>query len=84
MYEPMNKARYRKRAREVLATFIETGGDFEKTAKEHFFRSTRSVYRYLNYAGYKFSPQPRGKDGRFIPKTLKNYQEEIINERRNP
>ena len=69
MWEPKGKQDYyKKKAALVVKTFEETGGDFEKTAAIHWFDSVRSVYRYLEYAGYELPKQARGSDGRFLPK----------------
>ena len=76
MWKPKGKNDYyKKKADLVVKTFIETGGDFEKTAKIHWFKSVRSVYRYLKYAGYVLPEQGRGKNGRFLPKSNKLSQE---------
>ena len=66
MYIPKDPKKYLKKAKEVVKTFKETGCDFEKTAEIHWFKNIRSVYRYLNYAGYKFSKRQRDKLGRYI------------------
>ena len=67
MWKPKDKADYyKKKADLVVKTFIETGENFEETAKIHWFNSVRSVYRYLKYAGYELPEQGRGTDGKFL------------------
>ena len=69
-----NKQKYLDRAKEVADTYERTGNNLEETARVHWFRDVRSVYRYLKLAGYKLPKRQRDERGRYLPS--KNFNEE--------
>lgn len=74
MYQPKNPETYKKKAQETLKIFRRTGGDVGKAATK-LNRGVRTIYRHLNYLGYKFPEADLDRDelGRLKPREKGEY-----------